>query len=112
MKKFVLVITMISIFAIGLIGCTQDNISKQENSKKSDTKDKSVSVNLKLPEISDKDIKDSSEDISGLVKEYKNLKHDLEEDKESIDNVILKDRNTVEGHVDQISGSLKEILGK
>lgn len=112
MKKLVLVVTMISIFAIGLIGCTPDNISKQENSEESTTKDKSISVNFKLPEISDKDIKDSSEDISGLVKEYKNLKHDLEEDKENIDNAILKDRSTVEGHVDQISGSLKEILGK
>lgn len=112
MKKLVLVVTMISIFAIGLIGCTPDNVSKQENSEKSNIKDKSVSVNFKLPEVSDKDIKDSSEDISGLVKEYKNLKHDLEEDKESIDNAILKDKSTVEGHVDQISGSLKEILGK
>ncbi|MGL4572297.1 MAG: hypothetical protein ACRCVJ_14700 [Clostridium sp.] len=112
MKKKVLIITLVGIFTMGLIGCTSDTVIKQEKNESSDSKDNSISVNYKLPEINDKDMKDSSSDIGGLVKEYKELKDDLTEDKESIDSVIKKDRSTVEGHADKITGSLKEILNK
>lgn len=118
MKKKIVLGLFGVLLTIMLTGCAGDNKVEVKNSSKkvSEIKepDKNLSLNLDLSGIDD--MKKSASGMDELIEEYKNIKSGLNKSKENIEEEINNNyksvNNTVLGHEDKVTGTLKELLNK
>lgn len=119
MKKKLVLGIFVVLLAMMFTGCSGDNKVEVKNSSKDSSEikdpDKNISLNLDLSGIDD--MKKSASGMDELIEEYKNIKSGLDKSKEDIkDEINNNDKsvknNTVLGHEDKVTGTLKELLNK
>ncbi|WP_024614450.1 hypothetical protein [Clostridium sp. Ade.TY] len=110
MRKFTLV--MFLTLSIGILaGCTGDNktkvdVAKNEKNNIEET-GKDISLQLDLPDTLE--AKNEIDEAKRVSNQYKDIKKELDKEKENIKKEV---NDTVVGHAEQVSGTLKELLNK
>ncbi|MDQ0148362.1 hypothetical protein ACFO6R_02565 [Eubacterium multiforme] len=111
-KKSFISLFVVVLLAIALSGCTKDNKVEVDNTSnhESNVKDQDKNISLNI-DLSDSDIHKDKSNVDNLIGEYKQIKKGLDKSKNNIQNE-LKGNNTVTGHEDKVTGTLKELLNK
>ncbi|MBP1888825.1 peptidoglycan hydrolase CwlO-like protein [Clostridium moniliforme] len=113
MKKNLFInLLVVILLATSLIGCTKDNKVEVDNTSNNEhnIKDQGKNISLNI-DFSDRNIHKDKNNIDNLIGEYKQIKEDLDKSKNNIQNEI-SNNNTVTGHEDKVTGTLKELLNK
>lgn len=108
MKKFALSIFLILSMGI-LSGCTGDNkITINEGSNESnESKEASNNLSLDIASYDNLDINSSVDEVKNISNQYKDIKEELDKNKEVIEEKV---DDTILGHSEKASGTLKELL--
>ncbi|GAA0070701.1 hypothetical protein UT300003_22250 [Clostridium sardiniense] len=119
MRKKIVFSLFVVVLAMMFTGCTGDNKveskSSSENSNEIKDSGKNVSLNIDLSGIDD--VKKSASGMDELIEGYKNIESGLNKNKENIEDKLKNNNksvknNTVLGHEDKVTGTLKELLNK
>lgn len=119
MRKKIVCSLFVVILAMMFTGCTGDNKveskSPSENSNEIKDSGKNVSLNIDLSGVDD--VKKSASGMDELIEGYKNIESGLNKNKENIEDKLKNNNksvknNTVLGHEDKVTGTLKELLNK
>lgn len=110
MKKFILVIVL-TLSVVILAGCAGDNKTKTDVAQNEEINieeiGKDISLKLELPETLE--IKSKIDESKKVSTQYKDIKEELEKDTKDIEKKV---NDTVVGHTEQVSGTLKELLNR